>query len=182
VEVTGALTDSPCRHTEDGLNEVAAGAPLPHWHPPILYIPSQEFFRRKCQWQLELLAEFRHFRAFTKKHIRWTQLRNDLIYRVSFLTRLKGPFPSLQPGRILSLQLDQNLEGRSVCKWLGNTPNIAHKHYLTVTETRFQDAAENRGLARDKQGMQPPVTPHTRKPLPLTKCGETLLLRKLRTC
>ena len=59
------------------------------------------------------------------------------------------------------MQLDQNPEGRSVCKWLGNTPNIAHRHYLTVTEDHFQDAAENGGLAGDKRGMQPPVTPRT---------------------
>ena len=28
-------------------NEVAAGAPLPHWQPSTLYIPSQEFFSPK---------------------------------------------------------------------------------------------------------------------------------------
>ena len=35
------------------------------------------------------------------------QLRNDLIYRVSFLSHLKESFPGLRPDRILSLQLDQ---------------------------------------------------------------------------
>ena len=32
-------------------NEVAAGAPLPHWQPSTLYIPSQEFFSLKSRWQ-----------------------------------------------------------------------------------------------------------------------------------
>jgi len=53
VEVTGALTDLPGRHAGDGLNEVATGAPLPHWQPPTLYIPSQEFFSPKSRWQLD---------------------------------------------------------------------------------------------------------------------------------
>ena len=56
---------------------------------------------------LNLLTEFRHLRAFTKKHIRWTQLRHDLIYRMSFRTHLKESFPGLRPDKILSLQLDQ---------------------------------------------------------------------------
>ena len=44
-----------------------------------------------------------------------------------------------------------------VCKWLGNTPNVAHKHYLTVTEVDYSRAVQNGGLAGDKRGMQPPV-------------------------
>ena len=50
-------------------------------------------------------------------------------------------------------------------KWLGNTPGVANKHYLTVTEDHFQMAAggvgqsedENWGLTGDKLGMQPPA-------------------------
>ena len=71
-------------------------------------------------------------------------------------------------------ELEHDYPTYVVCKWLGNTPNIAHRHYLTVTEEHFQDAAENGGLAGDKRGMQTPVTPRIRKPLPLTKCGKTL--------
>ena len=52
-----------------------------------------------------------------------------------------------------------------LCKWLGNTPGVANKHYLTVTEDHFQMAAggvgqsedENWGLTGDKLGMQPPA-------------------------
>ena len=62
---------------------------------------------------LKLLAELKHLCALTKQHIRWTQLRNDLIYRMSFLTHLKKSFPGLRPDKILSLQLDQ-FQGRSV--------------------------------------------------------------------
>ena len=35
-------------------------------------------------------------------------------------------------------------------RWLGNTPNVALKHYLTVTEDHFQNTVENGGLAGDK--------------------------------
>ena len=56
---------------------------------------------------LKLLADLRHLRAFAKQHIRTTQLRNDLIYCVSFLKHLKESFPGLWPDGILSLQLDQ---------------------------------------------------------------------------
>ena len=56
---------------------------------------------------LKLLAELRHLCALTKKHVRSTQLPNDLIYRMLFLTHLKESFPGLRPDRILSLQLDQ---------------------------------------------------------------------------
>ncbi len=40
-----------------------------------------------------------------------------------------------------------------VCAWLGNTPTVAHKHYLTVTDEHFK-AAANTG---EKLGMQTPV-------------------------
>ena len=56
---------------------------------------------------LKLLAELRHLCALTKKHVRSTQLGNDLIYRMLFLTHLKESFPGFRPDRILSLQLDQ---------------------------------------------------------------------------
>jgi len=39
--------------------------------------------------------------------MRTTQLRNDLIYRMLFLTHLKESFPGLRLDKILSLQLDQ---------------------------------------------------------------------------
>ena len=69
------------------------------------------------------------------------------------------PFQNLRSSR--QTELEQDYPTYVVCEWLGNTSNIAHKHYLTVTEEHFQDAAENGGLAGDKRGMQPPVTPRT---------------------
>ena len=72
---------------------------------------------------------------------------------------LPKPFQNLRSSR--QTELEQDYPTYVVCEWLGNTSNIAHKHYLTVTEEHFQDAAENGGLAGDKRGMQPPVTPRT---------------------
>jgi len=53
------------------------------------------------------LADFRNVLALAKLYIRTTQLRDDLIYRMLFLTHLKKSVPGLRPDRILSLQLDQ---------------------------------------------------------------------------
>ena len=69
------------------------------------------------------------------------------------------PFQNLRSSR--QTELEQDYPTYVVCKWLGNTPTVAHKHYLTVTEEHFQDAAENGGRTGDKRGMQPPVTPRT---------------------
>jgi len=38
-------------------------------------------------------------------------------------------------------------------KWLGNTPTVAHKHYLTVTDEHFATAT----TIGDKRGTQTPV-------------------------
>jgi hypothetical protein len=56
-----------------------------------------------------------------------------------------------------------------VCKWIGNKPEIANKHYLTVTDEHFEMAAatdtQNRdeiwAQTGDKLGTQPPATPRT---------------------
>ena len=47
----------------------------------------------------------RHLHALAEKNIRSTQLRYDLIHRMSFLTHLKESFPGLRPHWILSLTL-----------------------------------------------------------------------------
>ena len=41
-----------------------------------------------------------------------------------------------------------------VCAWLGNTPTVAHKHYLTVTDEHFAAAAKT----GDQLGTQTPVS------------------------
>ena len=46
-------------------------------------------------------------------------------------------------------ELEQAYPTYVVCKWLGNTPNVAHKHYLTVTEEHYKKAAENGGQTGD---------------------------------
>ena len=45
-----------------------------------------------------------------------------------------------------------------VCAWLGNTPTVAHKHYLTVTDEHFASAVAETG---DSRGMQTPVLHRT---------------------
>jgi hypothetical protein len=73
------------------------------------------------------------------------------------------PFQNLRSS--LQTELEQRWPTYVVCKWLGNTPGVANKHYLTVTEDHFQMAAggvgqsedENWGLTGDKLGMQPPA-------------------------
>ena len=71
------------------------------------------------------------------------------------------PFQNLRSSR--QTELEQTYPTYVVCKWLGNTPNVAHKHYLTVTEEHYQKAAEeNGGLAGDKRGTQTPATPRNK--------------------
>ena len=43
-----------------------------------------------------------------------------------------------------------------VCKWLGNTSNVAHKHDRTVTEDDYAKAIGNGGLSGEKCEVQPP--------------------------
>jgi len=77
------------------------------------------------------------------------------------------PFQNLRAS--CQTDLEQTLPTYVVCQWLGNTPGIANKHYLTVTEDHFQMAAagegktrdENWGQTGDKLGMQPPVEGRT---------------------
>ena len=62
------------------------------------------------------------------------------------------PFQNLRSSR--QTELEQTYPTYVVCKWMGNTPNVAHKHYLTVTEEHYKTAVENGGLAGDKLGTQ----------------------------
>ncbi len=69
------------------------------------------------------------------------------------------PFQNLRSSR--QTELEQVYPTYVVCKWQGNTPRVAHKHYLTVTEEHYKTAAENGGLAGDKLGTQTPAAPRT---------------------
>ena len=64
------------------------------------------------------------------------------------------PFQNLRASR--QTELEQTYPTYVVCKWLGNTPNVARKHYLTVTEDHFRAAAAG-GQAGDKRGTQQPA-------------------------
>ncbi len=50
-------------------------------------------------------------------------------------------------------ELEQQFPTYVVCSWLGNTPTVAHKHDLTVTDEQYATA----GRSGDKLGMQTPV-------------------------
>lgn len=39
-------------------------------------------------------------------------------------------------------ELEQRFPTYVVCHWLGNTPTVAHKHYLTLTDDHFQAAVQ----------------------------------------
>ena len=49
------------------------------------------------------------------------------------------PFQNLRAS--CQTDLEQTLPTYVVCQWLGNTPEIANKHYLAVTDEHFQMAA-----------------------------------------
>ena len=50
------------------------------------------------------------------------------------------PFQNCRSSR--QTELEQKYPTYVVCAWLGNTPTIAHKHYLTVTDDHFGDAVK----------------------------------------
>ena len=69
------------------------------------------------------------------------------------------PFQNLRASR--QTELEQVSPTYVVCNWLGNTPSVAHKHYLTVTEQNYQDAVKGGGETGDWLGMQTPATTRT---------------------
>ncbi|MCA9174806.1 MAG: site-specific integrase [Planctomycetales bacterium] len=97
------------------------------------------------------------------------------------------PFQNCRSSR--QTELEQKFPTYVVCSWLGNTPTIAHKHYLTVTEDHFTDAANDgandagKNAAKadpgvgaktgDKLGMQTPVSSRGESQ---TKNGTTILV------
>ena len=60
------------------------------------------------------------------------------------------PFQNMRSSR--QTELEQDFPTYVVCGWLGNTPTVAHKHYLTVTDEHFAAATKT----GDVRGMQPP--------------------------
>ena len=65
------------------------------------------------------------------------------------------PFQNLRSSR--QTELEQVYPTYVVCRWLGNTPKVAHRHYLTLTEEHYKRAVENGGLTGDKLGTQTPA-------------------------
>jgi integrase len=64
------------------------------------------------------------------------------------------PFQNLRASR--QTELERQHPTYKVCAWMGNTPNIAHKHYLTVTDDDFTSAAQS--PAGNSRGTQTPET------------------------
>ena len=69
------------------------------------------------------------------------------------------PFQNLRSSR--QTELEQIFPTYVTCRWMGNTPNVARKHYLTVTEDHFQTAVNSGEDFGDKRGTQTPVLPRT---------------------
>ncbi len=65
------------------------------------------------------------------------------------------PFQNLRSSR--QTELEQHFPTYVVCSWLGNTPKVALKHYLTVTDEHFASASKT----GDVLGMQTPVLSRT---------------------
>ena len=65
------------------------------------------------------------------------------------------PFQNCRSSR--QTELEQQYPTYVVCAWLGNTPTIAHKHYLTVTDDHFASAVKT----GDQLGTQKPVLTRT---------------------
>ena len=57
------------------------------------------------------------------------------------------PFQNLRSS--CQTELQQDCPTYVVCQWLGNTPTIANKHYLTVTEEHYVKAVQIGGQTGD---------------------------------
>ena len=64
------------------------------------------------------------------------------------------PFQNLRASR--QTELEQTYPTYVVCDWIGNTPSVAHKHYLTVTDDHFASATSDGVSAGNFRGMKAP--------------------------
>ena len=55
------------------------------------------------------------------------------------------PWPKLFQNMRASRQteLEETFPTHVVCKWMGNSPKVAQKHYLQVTDSHFEKATQN---------------------------------------
>lgn len=69
------------------------------------------------------------------------------------------PWPKLYQNCRASRQteLEQQFPTYVVCSWLGNTPTVAHKHYLTLTDDHFQEAVKTVSKPGGLGGMHVPA-------------------------
>jgi integrase len=85
------------------------------------------------------------------------------------------PFQNCRSSR--QTELEQHFPTYVVCAWLGNTPTVAHKHYLTVTDDHFAAAAKtgdgDANARYDSRRLAKEIPHHC------IKCGKTRVSRKL---
>ena len=77
------------------------------------------------------------------------------------------------------IQVKQDYPTYVVCAWLGNTPAVAPKYELPVTDEHSETASKT----GDQLGTQTPAGTRTdahKNPAPLRKCGKTRVSRMLR--
>jgi len=79
------------------------------------------------------------------------------IMRRSGVDTWPKPFQNLRSSR--QTELEKHFPTYKVCAWMGNTPTIAHKHYLTVTDGDYDEALTTK--TGDWLGMQTPVSCRT---------------------
>ena len=94
----------------------------------------------------------------TKQRESNKNLRTQLsrIIKKAGLTPWPKLFVNLRASR--ETELAEQFPLHTACAWIGNSPRVAHKHYLQVTEAHFEKAsAANSGAVNDEKALQKPV-------------------------
>ena len=107
-------------------------------------------------WQMAKPGE-KYFIARYRNTMQNLRTQLQRIIKRANLTSCPKLWQNLRASR--QTELEQDCPTYVVCQWLGNTPTIANKHYLTVTEEHYVKAVQFGGQTGDKLGTQPPVTP-----------------------
>src|SRR5262249_45322186 len=103
-------------------------------------------------------------------------LRTELmrIIRRAGLVPWPRLFQNLRASR--ETELSERFPLKVVTDWLGNSPRVAHDHYLSTTEEHFRRAAESGAAVvqnRVQQGAAPDRTVPQESPETLDNCGSS---------
>ena len=73
-------------------------------------------------------------------------------------------------GRVSATELANEFPIHVVCEWIGNSPDVARRHYLQVAEEHFKKATSNptshmhaEGGKRQQMKKKQPYPPHLRR-------------------